>query len=91
MAKKILQKEAPVLRDIAKEVPLEQIKSNRIKAILEEMKEALEGQEDGVAIAAPQIGYSLRIFIVSGKIVNIIKSEKKQKIPAEAPIVFIFS
>ena len=89
MAKKILQKEAPVLRDIAKEVPLEQIKSNRIKAILEEMKEALEGQEDGVAIAAPQIGYSLRIFIVSGKIVNIIKSEKKQKIPAEAPIVFI--
>ena len=32
------------------------------------MSEALKSQDDGVAIAAPQIGYSLRIFIVSGKI-----------------------
>jgi len=32
------------------------------------MSSALKSQEDGVAIAAPQIGYSLQIFIVSGKI-----------------------
>ncbi|MES3036906.1 MAG: peptide deformylase, partial [Bdellovibrionota bacterium] len=33
-----------------------------------EMRSALRSQSDGVAIAAPQIGYSLRIFIVAGKI-----------------------
>ena len=32
------------------------------------MSGALKSQSDGVAIAAPQIGYSLRIFVVSRKI-----------------------
>ena len=32
------------------------------------MSESLQSQNDGVAIAAPQIGYSLRIFVVSRKI-----------------------
>jgi peptide deformylase len=66
--KKILQKEEPVLRKIAKEVSVLKIKTLRIKKILTEMKNALQSQNDGVAIAAPQIGYSLRIFLVAGKI-----------------------
>lgn len=66
--KKILQKEEKVLRKVAKEVPLSEIKTPKIKKILKEMSEALASQHDGVAIAAPQIGYSLRIFLVSGKI-----------------------
>ena len=66
--KKILQKEEAVLRKMAKEVPLEQITSTKIKKILEEMSISLRSQSDGVAIAAPQIGYSLRIFLVSGRI-----------------------
>ncbi len=66
--KKILQKEEKVLRKIAKEVPLEQIASTKIKKILAEMSQSLRSQSDGVAIAAPQIGYSLRIFLVSGRI-----------------------
>jgi len=32
------------------------------------MSETLATQKDGVAIAAPQIGVSLRVFIVSGKL-----------------------
>lgn len=32
------------------------------------MKKALAKEEDGVAIAAPQIGVSLRIFVVAGKV-----------------------
>jgi peptide deformylase len=32
------------------------------------MSAALKSQNDGVALAAPQIGYSLQIFVVSGKI-----------------------
>ncbi len=68
MPKEILQKEKAVLRKIAEEVQISQIKTPKIKKILKEMSEALKSQDDGVAIAAPQIGYSLRIFVVSGKI-----------------------
>jgi peptide deformylase len=68
MPKKILQKNEKVLRQIAKEVSLEDIKTARIQKILAEMSAALKSQSDGVAIAAPQIGYSLRIFVVAGKI-----------------------
>ena len=65
---KIVQKENPVLRQVAKEVPLKDIKSLKIKKIIRDMKSMLQTQPDGVAIAAPQIAVSLRIFVVSGKI-----------------------
>ena len=41
------------------------------------MKEALDSQDDGVAIAAPQIGYPLRIFVVSKKVDSLTKKTKK--------------
>lgn len=66
--KKILQKEEPVLRRVAKEVPVSEVGKLKIKKILREMSRALASQSDGVAIAAPQIGYGLRIFVISGKI-----------------------
>ena len=66
--KEILQKNEKVLRQIAREIPVSDIKTTKIKKVLKEMSEALQSQDDGVAIAAPQIGYSLRIFVVSGKI-----------------------
>jgi peptide deformylase len=66
--KKIVQREEKVLRKETKEVPVHLIKTLKIKKILKEMSSALLSQDDGVAIAAPQIGYSLSIFIVSGKI-----------------------
>lgn len=68
--KKILQKGEKVLRQTAKEIPISQIKTLKIKTVIKEMKASLRSQSDGVAIAAPQIGYSLRIFVVSGKIFN---------------------
>ncbi len=66
--KKILQKNEGVLRKKAREIKVSEIRTLKIKKVLKEMSTALEGQGDGVAIAAPQIGYSLRIFIVSGRI-----------------------
>ncbi len=66
----IVQKEDPVLREVAKEVPVKEIKSAKIKKIIRDMKSTLKTQADGVAIAAPQIGVSFRIFVVSGKIFN---------------------
>lgn len=68
MPKKIVQKENKVLRKMAQEIPVADIKTPKIQKILKEMSSALLSQDDGVALAAPQIGYSLQIFIVSGKI-----------------------
>lgn len=73
----IVQKENKVLRKIAKSVPIEDIKSRRIATILRRMTKALESQEDGVAIAAPQIGENLRIFVISHRLFEIMEEEKK--------------
>jgi peptide deformylase len=73
MVTKIVQKENPVLRQIAKEVPISDIKTPKIKKIISDMKKALASQDDGVAIAAPQIGQALRIFVISGKANDIVK------------------
>lgn len=61
----ILQKEAPVLRGIAEPVNPKDFGSPGLKKILADMASAMEKEEDGVAIAAPQIGIPLRIFVVS--------------------------
>lgn len=79
MTTKILQKEESVLREIAEEVPLEEISTPKIKKVIAEMKVALDSQDDGVAIAAPQIGYPLRIFVVSGKVDEIIAEAKRNR------------
>ncbi len=64
---RIVTGDEPVLREIAKAVPVENITSPDMKKVLALMKEALYSQDDGVAICAPQIGESLRIFVVSGR------------------------
>ena len=79
--KTILQKEEKILRMVAKEVPIKDIKSLKIRRVLKEMSMSLKSQSDGVALAAPQIGHSLRIFIVAGKIFE--KSFGKNKIEQE--------
>jgi len=72
---KILQQEHKVLRQMAKEVPIKDIKTPKIKKVIADMKKAMYSQKDGVAIAAPQIGISLRIFVVSGKIFYVDKED----------------
>ena len=65
---KILQKDAPLLRGKAEKVPVSEIGSEKIKRVIHDMKEALASEKDAVAIAAPQIGVPLRIFVVAGKV-----------------------
>lgn len=55
----------PVLREIAQEVPVEQIATEKFQSIINDMHESLATQNDGVAIAAPQIGESYRIFTIA--------------------------
>ena len=64
----IVQKDAPVLRSQSQEIDPNEITSDKIQKVIKNMISALSSQEDGVAIAAPQIGESLRLFIVSGKV-----------------------
>lgn len=64
----IIQKDNKILRQIAKEVPVSEIKKPKIQKIISDMNIALDREIDGVAIAAPQIALPLRIFIVSSMI-----------------------
>ncbi|MEX0918424.1 MAG: peptide deformylase [Candidatus Paceibacterota bacterium] len=65
---KISQKDNPCLRQKATPIKPTAIGRPALNKIIKEMREALAGEADGVALAAPQIGVSLRLFIVSGKI-----------------------
>jgi peptide deformylase len=66
----IINRDNPILREKAEKVPIVSISTPHIQTIIADMKEALAREDDGVAIAAPQIGQSLRIFVVSGKVLS---------------------
>lgn len=76
----ILQKDADVLRKKAHEVPLHDIGSKKITDVIDRMKHAVHAEEDGVAIAAPQIGESLRIFVVAGRALAIMDKKKDAEV-----------
>ncbi len=78
---KIYGKDEPVLREIAKSVPVADIQSPEIKKVIADMQTALLSQDDGVAICAPQIGVSLRIFVVSGRTLAEISNDPERTIP----------
>jgi peptide deformylase len=63
----IVGKENPVLREKARDVPPADIGGKEISSLITHMKKLLAKEEFGVALAAPQVGESLRLFIVSGK------------------------
>jgi peptide deformylase len=58
---------SPVLRQIAKPVAKKEFDSKELKTLLVKMKKALSKEKYGVAIAAPQVGASLRLFVIAGR------------------------
>jgi peptide deformylase len=80
--KKIVQQEHPVLREVAEPVAVSSITKPEIQKIIQEMFDSLASQKDGVALAAPQIAYSKRIFVVSPTILEA---------DVEIPLVYINS
>ena len=82
----VLQKENKILRKVASEVLHTDITTPKIQSILTRMKKTLATQKDGVALAAPQIGVPLRIFIVSGEV---FKDPDDEKAPMPADLIFI--
>ena len=67
MSLDIVQKGDSVLREKAAEVIVDEITSSSIQDIIKKMHAALAGTKDGVALAAPQIGISKRIFVIAPK------------------------
>ncbi len=76
--------ENSVLRHVAKDVAKSEFGKPELKKILEEMKEAMQKEKDGVAIAAPQIGISKKIFLVKEEAFNVNNEKSKWK-----PLIFI--
>ena len=75
---KIVQREDSVLREKARALNVEEIKSDKIQKIISDMKIALSKESDGIALAAPQIGIPLQIFIISDELLALAdKSYKK--------------
>ncbi len=64
----IVQDGDPVLRQRALAVPKKDLNSPALKKIIKKMHAALAPEKYGVAIAAPQVGESLRLFVVSGRV-----------------------
>lgn len=86
-AKLLVERNSLVLREVAHAVKVEEISSKKISATIAEMKQALHAEEDGVAIAAPQIGAGLRIFVVNATILALAKKKGADK---EAPEDLVF-
>lgn len=59
----IVQEGDPVLRRIADPIPEKDFGSPELKETVQRMLAALDAERDGVALAAPQIGIPLRIFV----------------------------
>lgn len=62
--KEIVQNGHEALRRVAEPITEELFGSEELATMVAEMDEALDAQPDGVALAAPQIGLSKRIFLV---------------------------
>jgi peptide deformylase len=79
----IVQNGHKALRARADEVTEKEFGSKKLSQILSNMNAALNTQDDGVALAAPQIGVTKRIFVVSTKVL------KDKTIPENLPLTFI--
>lgn len=59
----IVQDKDPVLHQVASAIPESDFGSPELVATVERMLAALDKENDGVALAAPQLGIPLRIFV----------------------------
>lgn len=75
----IVEKGDPVLETVAQIVPVEDIQSKKIQTLIFDMSQTLDAISDGVGLAAPQVGVSVQIFIVSKRVFA--KQKRTEKKP----------
>lgn len=71
----IVQEGHRALRAVAKPVAEKEFGTPALLQTIEDMRAALATREDGIAIAAPQIGVSKRIFVLSPRAESLFKGE----------------
>lgn len=76
MKEGVVQVGAAILRQKAEPVPKKDIGSRHVAAVLKRMSALLKKEKFGVALAAPQLGLPLRIFVVAGKVFKTDPEEK---------------
>lgn len=90
--KEIVQEGAPVLRAIAEPVPEALFGTPELAKLIKAMTEALDREPEGVALAAPQIGVSWRLFIVrvDRTLPSVLNAEEGKPPPEIAPEVEVY-
>ncbi len=76
MKRTIIQNPNEILRKISEKVTADEFNSPELKKIIKDMKDTLVEENDGVALAAPQIAINKRIFIISNRVFNKTNEEK---------------
>jgi peptide deformylase len=76
--------ENPALRATMQEIPLADITSPRIQELIIDMHALLAVEEHGVALAAPQVGEAVRLFIVSADALEKREDKYRDTVPADA-------
>lgn len=76
----VVQEGNPILRQKAKAVLKKEIGSDRVTGIIRLMLNRLKEEKHGVAMAAPQMGESLRVFVVSP---GVFLNDAKEKLEEE--------
>ena len=84
MNRAIVPIEHLALRSHAREITHEEISSPYIMELIADMKQLLASERLGVAIAAPQVGEAVRLFVVSGKV--FLNEEKDEEEVSEKDI-----
>jgi len=57
----------PILREVAKQLSVEEVLSTEIKSLIENIRYTLEKEEYGVGLAAPQVGKSVALSVIGIK------------------------
>ena len=80
-----------VLRQKARPVARKDIASPKIAKLIARMKKVLAGEDFGVALAAPQVGEPLRMFVIAGKafLTPEDPAQKSEQVPPQPDRVFI--
>ncbi len=79
----VVQDGDPVLRLKAKPVTAKEFGSRKLKSLIARMKKVLAAEEFGVAIAAPQVGESLRLFVIAGRAFKTGDEEEGTPVPED--------
>lgn len=86
---KLISQENKILHEPATEVSAELFGTAKLKKIINQMSEILAKEDDGVALAAPQIGLPLKIFIVSNRIFALDNPNNPNPKLNKADLIFI--